>query len=223
MPPEDNPMTAQHGERRQRGFSLIEILVVISIIGLLMTLAFGPVQNAMEAGRVTKCMANLRGMGQSMGIYVSQRNKGRWPTESGMRFLLTLVKHKQVTGKNTDMFLCPGTNDRNDRGPSGEDGSSYQEWETLDSADISYAGRDQEAFPIRGSDESVIIIASDDNEFGPNHKTTTNYLFADGSVLGFDLEIDGAAILEQYPELASQGLPIGPDCPFEPLQVLRID
>ena len=216
-------MRADRTERRQRGFSLIEILVVISIIGLLMTLAFGPVQNAMEAGRVTKCMANLRGMGQSMGIYVSQRNKGRWPTDSGIRFLLTLVKHKQVTGKNTDMFLCPGTSDRNDTGASGEDGSSYEDWETLDQTTISYAGRDQEAYPIRGSDESVIVIASDDNEFGPNHKTITNYLFADGSVRSFDLEIDGAAIVEQYPEFQTQGLPIGPDCPFEPLQVLRVD
>jgi prepilin-type N-terminal cleavage/methylation domain-containing protein/prepilin-type processing-associated H-X9-DG protein len=216
-------MTADRSARRQRGFSLIEILVVITIIGLLMTLAFGPVQNAMEAGRVTKCMANLRGIGQSMGIYVSQRNKGRYPSESGMRFLLTLVKHKQVEGKNTDMFLCPGTNDRNDTGASGADGSAYDEWETLDSATISYAGRDQEAHPIRGSDESTIVIASDDNEFGPNHKTITNYLFADGSVLQFDLEIDGAEIIEQYPEFETTGLPIGPDCPFEPLQVLRVD
>ncbi|MHC5211656.1 MAG: type II secretion system protein [Planctomycetota bacterium] len=216
-------MTATRNERRQCGFSLIEILVVITIIGLLMTLAFGPVQNAMEAGRVTKCMANLRGMGQSMGIYVAQRNKGRWPTESGMRFLLTLVKHKQVTGKNTDMFLCPGTTDRNDLGPSGEDGSSYEEWENLDSAAISYAGRDQDGYPIRGSDESEIVIASDDNEFGPNHKTITNYLFADGSVLSFDIEIDGAEMLEEYPEFETLGLPIGPDCPFEPLQVLRVD
>jgi prepilin-type N-terminal cleavage/methylation domain-containing protein/prepilin-type processing-associated H-X9-DG protein len=216
-------MTARRNERRQRGFSLIEILVVISIIGLLMTLAFGPVQNAMEAGRVTKCMANLRGMGQSMGIYVSQRNKGRWPQESGIRFLLTLVKRQQVTGKNTDMFLCAGTSDRNDTGADGSDGSSYEDWENLDSATISYAGRDQESHPIRGGDESQIVIASDDNEFGPNHKTITNYLYADGSVYSYDLEIDGAEFVEQYPEYRTSGLPIGPDCPFEALQVLRID
>src|SRR6185295_3822814 len=126
---------------RQGGFSLIEILVVITIIGLLMTLAFGPVQNALEAGRVTKCKANLAGIGKSFIIYRNQRNKGRWPEESGMRFLLTLVKHKQIEGKDCEVFLCPGTADRNDTGPSGEDGSSYDDWDNLDSATISYAGR----------------------------------------------------------------------------------
>ncbi|HZL99222.1 MAG TPA: prepilin-type N-terminal cleavage/methylation domain-containing protein [Planctomycetota bacterium] len=217
------PAPRRRALRGKAGFSLIEILVVITIIGLLMTLAFGPVQNALEAGRVTKCMANLRGIGQSFGIYRNQRNKGRWPEESGMRFLLTLVKHKQLTGKDTEAFLCPGTADRNDTGPSGEDGSSYDDWENLDPATISYAGRDQVGSPIRGGDESQIIIASDDNQFGPNHRTITNYLYADGSVKSFDLAIDGAEILEEFPEYEQQGLPIGPDCPFEPLRVLRVD
>lgn len=207
---------------RTSGFSLIEILVVITIIGLLMTLAFGPVQNALEAGKVTKCKANLRGIGQSMSIYRNQRNKGRWPEDSGIRFLLTLVKHKQIEGKNTEVFLCPGTSDRNDTGPGGEDGSSYDDWENLNSDSISYAGRDQAGFPIRGGDESEIIIASDDNEFAPNHKTVTNYLYADGQVKSFDISIDGAEILKDFPEYAKQGLPIGPDCPFEPLRVLKI-
>jgi len=209
--------------RRTAGFSLIEILVVITIIGLLMTLAFGPVQNALEAGRVTKCMANLRGIGQSFGIYRNQRNKGRWPQESGIRFLLTLVKHKQIDGKNTEVFLCPGTNDRNDTGPSGEDGSSYDDWDNLDPGTISYAGRDQAGSPIKGGDESQIIIASDDNEGRPNHKTITNYLYADGSVKSFDLAIDGDEYLKENPEYLKQGLPIGPDCPFEPLRVLKVD
>ena len=208
---------------RQRGFSLIEILVVITIIGLLMTLAFGPVQNALEAGRVTKCMANLRGIGQSFSIYRSQRNKGRWPEESGMRFLLTLVKHKQIEGKNTEVFLCPGTSDRNDTGPSGEDGSSYDDWDNLDSATISYAGRDQVNAPIRGGDESQIVIASDDNEFGPNHKTIVNYLYADGSVKSFDVRIDGAEILADFPEYEKTGIPVGPESPVPALQVLKVD
>jgi len=207
----------------QQGFSLIEILVVITIIGLLMTLAFGPVQNALEAGRVTKCKANLAGIGKSFIIYRNQRNKGRWPEESGMRFLLTLVKHKQIEGKDTEVFLCPGTSDRNDTGPGGEDGSSYDDWDNLDSATISYAGRDQVNSPIRGGNESEIIIASDDDELRKNHKTMVNYLYADGSVRSFDTAIDGAEILKDFPEYQKEGMPIGPDCPFEPLRVLKVD
>ncbi len=216
-------MTADTLRRRSAGFSLIEILVVITIIGLLMTLAFGPVQNALEAGRVTKCQANLRGIGQSLMLYRDQRNKGRWPNESGIRFLLTLHHHKQIAGKNVDIFLCPGTSDRNDTGISGEDGSSYEDWDNIDSATISYAGRDTAAFPVRGGEESLILLAADDNEFGPNHRTIVNYLAADNSVRPWDLSIDGAEILEEFPEYEQTGLPIGPDSPYEPFQVLRID
>jgi len=140
-----------------------------------------------------------------------------------MRFLLTLVKHKQIEGKDCEVFLCPGTADRNDTGPSGEDGSSYDDWDNLDSATISYAGRDQVNAPIRGGNESDLIIASDDNEFGPNHKHAVNYLYADGSVRTFDMEVNGAEILKDFPEYEKQGMPIGPDCPFEPLRVLKVD
>ena len=108
-------------------------------------------------------------------------------------------------------------------GPGGEDGSSYDDWEALDSANISYAGRDQVNAPIRGGNESEIIIASDDDQFGPNHKNTVNYLYADGSVRSFDIQIDGAEMLKEFPEIKTTGLPIGPDCPFEPLRVLKVD
>ncbi|MGQ0551846.1 MAG: type II secretion system protein [Planctomycetota bacterium] len=215
-------MSVRRG-RGQRGFSLIEILVVITIIGLLMTLAFGPVQNALDAGKVTKCMTNLRGIGQSLSIYVNQRNKGRWPTESGMRFLLVLHKHGELKGKNSEIFLCPGTGDRNDLGASGEDGSSYDDWETIDSATISYAGRDQANHPVRGSDLAEVIIAADDNEFGGNHRSITNYLHANGSVRSYDIEIEGEDLLKADPSLERSGLPVGPNCPWEPLQVLRVD
>ena len=208
--------------RGRAGFSLVEILVVISIIGLLLTLGFGAVRNAMESSRVTTCRKHLADIGQTMLLFKDQRNKGRWPRESGIRFLLTLHKTRSLTGRDSDTFLCPGTPDViNDTGPSGEPGSSYDDWDNIDSMTISYAGRDAINFPIRTNEDEV--IASDDNERGPNHRTMTNLLYADGDTVSWDIDIDGAEILANFPEYAEFGIPVGPDSPHPPLQVLRID
>ncbi len=214
----------ERGVRGAAGFSLIEILVVITIIGLLMTLGFGPVQTALENGKVTKCRKHLSDIGQSLLQWREERNSGRWPSQSGVRFLLRLYETGELEGRNSETFLCPGTEDRNDVGPSGKPGSSYDDIANVDSGSISYAGRDQAAFPIKGSDLSSIVIASDDNEGRANHKYMTNYVYADGSIESFDIKSEaGAAILAERPEIAKEGLPIGPDCPFETLQVLRVD
>jgi len=207
---------------RQAGFSLIEILVVITLIGLLMTFGFTAMQGAMERGRVTKCQDNLSQLGQALRLY-RERNKGRWPSESGIRFLLTLYRHQEVTGRGAEVFLCPGTADINDNGASGEIGSAYDDWASISSDSISYAGRDVGAYPIRGSNEENEVLASDDNEFAPNHKTVTNILYASGSVVAFDLPIEGEQILAEFPEYAETGLPVGPSSPLPALQVLRLD
>lgn len=207
--------------RRRGGFTLVEILVVIAIIGLLLTFGFNAVSSGLESGKVTTCRKHLQDIGSHMLVFKEQRNKGRWPRESGMRFLLDLNRKRQITGRDAEVFLCPGTSDFNDTGASGAPGSSYEDWDALDSQHISYAGRDTANFPIRNVDDE--IIASDDNENGPNHKTVTNILFSDGDTVSWDLDVDGAAILADYPELADEGLYVGPDCPYEPLQVLRVD
>ena len=209
---------------RTAGFSLIEILVVIAIIGLLITLAVGPVQNAMEGAKVTACRKQLADIGVVMRIWKEQRHKGRWPKESGIRFLLRLHEDGEITGRNCDKFLCPATPDANDTGSSGEVGSAYDDWENLDPLSISYAGRDQDSHPIKGGDESLIPIASDDNDERPNHRFLTNILYADGSTGSFDIKSEAATeIRAAFPDIVATGLPIGPDCPYEPLQALRID
>ncbi|MBC7783060.1 MAG: prepilin-type N-terminal cleavage/methylation domain-containing protein [Burkholderiales bacterium] len=67
--------------KKQKAFTLVELLVVIGIIALLISILLPALNKARAAAMKIKCAANLRSIGQSVFIYASS-NRGKVPRHS---------------------------------------------------------------------------------------------------------------------------------------------
>lgn len=72
-------MRSQRGGRR--AFSLIELLVVIAVVAVLISLLVPALRGARAAALDTRCLANLRSIGQAVVLYAND-NKERYPISS---------------------------------------------------------------------------------------------------------------------------------------------
>ena len=59
------------GHRQTRSFSLIELLIVISIIAVLLSLLLPALSKSREFARKSACASNLRGLGQAVSLYTN--------------------------------------------------------------------------------------------------------------------------------------------------------
>jgi len=125
----------QNRKNTEQGFSLIEILVVLLIIGLLTTMVAINVLPSQDKARVDKAKADIAILGSALEMY--RLDRFRYPnTQEGLRFLINpqsndysnsrnqayIKKLPQDPWGNDYIYLSPGDHGEYDLYSMGADG-----------------------------------------------------------------------------------------------------
>jgi prepilin-type N-terminal cleavage/methylation domain-containing protein/prepilin-type processing-associated H-X9-DG protein len=102
---------------RQNGFTLVELLVTISIIGLLAGLSIPAIKAAQDKAKQATCSSNLKQLGVALSSYLAENN-GVFPGLHTQANATIVWPHRlrPYLGNNHNLFWCPAEN-RNAKWP----------------------------------------------------------------------------------------------------------
>ncbi|MBE2205195.1 MAG: type II secretion system protein [Chthoniobacterales bacterium] len=104
-------------EQSADAFTLVEVLITLTIVAILIVLSIGGLQGMAAQGRAAKCMGNLRQISLLMTDYLADHNSvypyAAWRSTTNDNYTFWpsyLVNHSGDTN-NYALFRCPGASD----------------------------------------------------------------------------------------------------------------
>lgn len=149
---------------KQRGFTLIEILVVVTIIGVLAGLVVVLIPKGQFEAQKTECMSNIRNI---VGLL---EFGPKYPEKSGPNLILYLVKKGEIEGVDRlGLLFCPGDVNETLNKAGGVD--AYKDLDLGKRGEYghltSYAGRDQLnklCAAKKGSSKTFVLVCDDSED-----------------------------------------------------------
>lgn len=101
--------TLRHSSSRQRGFSLIEVILVLVLVGTVIGVAAQPIANTMRAIGTTRSSVDLRGELDSAAARMTRAIRGAQSVTCPDAETLRVVVQIQGSGNETRAYATEGT------------------------------------------------------------------------------------------------------------------
>lgn len=190
---------------RRRGFTLLELLVVVAIIGTVMAILLPALNKVRSQAKRTMCASNLKQVGVGLRSYLSE-SKDRLPYASFMPSLgpfplstknpiyIAEILETHV-GDEPRVFRCP-LDDNGDRRPAPNNGKTYFEsekssyeyrWQFAGRTTAEVAARIERRVGEPIPDNTIWIMRDYDNFHGKGGSVgARRYLYGDGHVTDYE-------------------------------------
>lgn len=159
---------------RRRGFTLVELIVVIAIIGVLAAIIYPVTVRVVQGSKATACISNLASLGAALQLYLGDHNQVMPTLQPGRQSINDDVPVIDNTlnayASNPKAFACPA-----DPHYAAATGTSYF-WNSV----LNGQSATNLRFFLAKGENSQIPVLSDKEGFHPYASNKVNVLYADG-------------------------------------------